>query len=261
MTQVTLDVLHGATSEEATGFFADTDAEALVEALRRTGDEELRALVGRDEIRLPAVRGVLSRLHEYADPDRLAALSGTVRIDLTRDDARLGHHLLRIGSGTITVDTDVPASAASDVVLGTTVVGFVRLVSGQGNAALDFLAGRLHVEGDAALALAVGGLFTIPGTDEVAVDPTALDPVDVARALTGVPVEHLREVAKAHGATPARVALAWLLHKPAVTAPIIGVSRASQLEDALAALSLGLTPPEIERLEADYTPRSGRGFL
>lgn len=194
VTQVTLDVLHGATPEEATAFFADTDAEALVEALRRAGDDQLRALVGRDEIRLPAVRGVLSRLYEYADADRLAALDGTVRIDLTRDDARLGHHLLQIASGTITVETDVPASAASDVVLGTTVVGFVRLVSGQGNAALDFLAGRLHVEGDAALALAVGGLFTIPGTDEVAVDPTALDPVDVARALTGVPVEHLREV-------------------------------------------------------------------
>ena len=194
MTQVTLDVLHRATADEATRFFADADAEALVEALRHTGDDELRALVGRDEIRLPAVRGVLSRLHEYADPDRLAALTGTVRIDLTRDDARLGHHLLRIGSGLITVEADVPAAAPSDVVLGTSVIGFVRLVSGQGNAALDYLAGRLHVEGDAGLALAVGGLFTIPGTDEIAVDPSALDPVDVARALAGVPVEHLREV-------------------------------------------------------------------
>lgn len=194
MTQVTLDVLHLATADEATRFFADADAEALVEALRHTGDDELRALVGRDEIRLPAVRGVLSRLHEYADPVRLAALSGTVRIDLTRDDARLGHHLLRIGFGSITVEADVPATAPSDVVLGTSVIGFVRLVSGQGNAALDYLAGRLHVEGDAGLALAVGGLFTIPGTDEIAVDPSALDPVDVARALAGVPVEHLREV-------------------------------------------------------------------
>lgn len=194
MTQVTLDVLHRATADEATRFFADADADALVEALRHTGDDELRALVGRDEIRLPAVRGVLSRLHEYADPDRLAALTGTVRIDLTRDDARLGHHLLQIGSGSITVEADVPAAAPSDVVLGTSVIGFVRLVSGQGNAALDYLAGRLHVEGDAGLALAVGGLFTIPGTDEIAVDPSALDPVDVARALAGVPVEHLREV-------------------------------------------------------------------
>jgi putative sterol carrier protein len=140
------------------------------------------------------VRGVLSRLHEYADPDRLASATGTVRIDLTRDDARLGHHLLRLVPGAIEVEVDVPASAPADVVLGTSVVGFIRLVSGQGDAALDYLAGRLHVQGDAALALTVGGLFTIPGTDAVAVDPTALDPVDVARALAGVPISHLREV-------------------------------------------------------------------
>ncbi len=105
MTQVTLAVLHAATAEEATRFFADTDAEALVEALRETSDDELRALVGREEIRVTAVRGVLSRLHEYADPDRLAATAGTVRIDLTRDDARLGHHLLRGSVPTVSRST------------------------------------------------------------------------------------------------------------------------------------------------------------
>lgn len=194
MTQVTFEPLRTATAAEATRFFADTDAVALVDAIRLASDEELRRLVGREEIRVPAVRGVLSRLHEYADPDRLASATGTVRIDLTRDDARLGHHLLRLVSGAIEVEVDVPASAPADVVLGTGVVGFIRLVSGQGDAALDYLAGRLHVQGDAALALTVGGLFTIPGTDAVAVDPAALDPVDVARALAGVPTSHLREV-------------------------------------------------------------------
>ena len=49
---------------------------------------ELRRLVTREEIRVPAVQRVLSRLHEYADEARLATTSGTVRIDLTRDDAR-----------------------------------------------------------------------------------------------------------------------------------------------------------------------------
>ena len=194
MTRVTLDLLHTATADEATTFFTDSDAEALVAAIRETSDAELRTLVAREEIRVPAVRGVLSRLHEYADEARLATLTGTVRIDLTRDDARLGHHLLRLGPTRIDVEVDVPASTPADVVLATTVVGFIRLVSGQGNAALDFLAGRLDVEGDADLALAVGGLFTIPGTHAVAVDPTALDPVEVARALVGVPTEHLRHV-------------------------------------------------------------------
>ena len=194
MTQVTLDLLHSATAEQASTFFAESDAEALVAAIRETSDQELRTLVQREEIRVPAVRGVLSRLHEYADEARLAATTGTVRIDLTRDDARLGHHLLRIDATGIGVEVDVDARTAADVVLATTVVGFIRLVSGQGDAALDFLAGRLDVEGDAVLALNLGGLFTIPGTDAVAVDPAALDPVDVARALVGVPTDHLRRV-------------------------------------------------------------------
>lgn len=194
MTQVTLDPLHTATAEQAGAFFSGSDAVALVEAIRASSDEELRSLVGREEIRVPAVAGVLSRLHEYADPARLAETTGTVRVDLTRDDARLGHHLLRLSGDRIEVEVDVPATTPSDVVLATTVVGFIRLVSGQGDAALDFLAGRLDVEGDAALALAVGGLFTIPGTDAVAVDPSALDPVEVARALGGVPARHVRHV-------------------------------------------------------------------
>lgn len=194
MTQVALERLRTATADEASTFFAETDAEALVTAIRETDDAELRALVQREEIRVPAVRGVLSRLHEYADESRLAETTGTVRIDLTRDDARLGHHLLRISAQGIEVGVDVEARTDADVVLATTVVGFIRLVSGQGDAALDFLAGRLDVEGDANLALGVGGLFTIPGTDAAAVDPTALDPVDVARALVGVPTDHLRKV-------------------------------------------------------------------
>lgn len=194
MTQVTLDLLHTATAAEAATFFAESDAEALVAAIRETSDAELRRLVTREEIRVPAVQGVLSRLHEYADEARLATTTGTVRIDLTRDDARLGHHLLRLTPTRIEVEVDVDPRTPADVVLATTVVGFIRLVSGQGNAALDFLAGRLDVEGDAGLALGVGGLFTIPGTDAFAVDPTALDPVEVARALAGVPTKHLQKV-------------------------------------------------------------------
>lgn len=194
MTQVTLAPLRTASADEATAFLADTPAEELVGAIRATSDEELRRLVAREEIRVPAVRGVLSRLQEYADPARLAVLAGTVRVDLTRDDARLGHHLLVLGDGSIGVRVDVPADEPADLVLATSVLGFIRLVSGQGDAALDYLAGRLLLQGDAALALAVGGLFTVPGTGSVAVDPTALDPVAVATALQGVPTEHLREV-------------------------------------------------------------------
>lgn len=241
MTQVTLAPLWTATADEATRFFAETDAVVLVEAIRLTSDDELRRLVGREEIRVPAVRGVLSRLHEYADPDRLATTTGTVRIDLTRDDARLGHHLLRLSARGVEVEVDVPPSSAADVVLGASVIGFIRLVSGQGDAALDYLAGRLHVQGDAALALAVGGLFTIPGTDAVAVDPTALDPVEVARALVGVPTSHLREV-MAGGFRP--VVLDEIFRR---LPDFVNPRRAARLELTVAFRLLGAPDGEPER--------------
>jgi len=52
----------------------------------------------------------------------------------------------------------------------------------------------------------------------------------------------------------AQVALAWLLSRPGLTAPIIGASKPYQLEDALAALSIQLSTEEIERLEEPYEP-------
>jgi len=67
-------------------------------------------------------------------------------------------------------------------------------------------------------------------------------------------VDRLSEIAKARGASNAQVALAWMLAKPGVTAPIIGASKAYQLDDALAALKIQLTPEEISRLEEPYEP-------
>ncbi|MGE5441918.1 MAG: aldo/keto reductase [Bacteroidota bacterium] len=67
-------------------------------------------------------------------------------------------------------------------------------------------------------------------------------------------VDRLNEVAGERGAPPARVALAWLLHKPGVTAPIVGATKVGHLEDALAATELELSPDEISRLEEPYRP-------
>jgi len=67
-------------------------------------------------------------------------------------------------------------------------------------------------------------------------------------------------LAKARGATMAQVALAWLLHKPEVTAPIVGITRPEQLSDALGAVALTLDAAEIATLEAPYTPRAVAGF-
>jgi aryl-alcohol dehydrogenase-like predicted oxidoreductase len=58
----------------------------------------------------------------------------------------------------------------------------------------------------------------------------------------------------ARGVPAAQVALAWLLHKPAVTAPIVGATEVEHLNDALAAEQLTLSDEEIARLEEPYAP-------
>jgi 1-deoxyxylulose-5-phosphate synthase len=67
-------------------------------------------------------------------------------------------------------------------------------------------------------------------------------------------VDVVREVAGERDTVPAQIALAWLLGKPAVTAPIVGATKLRHLEDALAAVDLTLSSDEVERLEAPYRP-------
>jgi 1-deoxyxylulose-5-phosphate synthase len=67
-------------------------------------------------------------------------------------------------------------------------------------------------------------------------------------------VERVAEVAKERGVPSAQVALAWLLHKPGVTAPIVGATKLAHLEDALAAEQLNLSDEELTRLEEPYAP-------
>ncbi|MET7402775.1 aldo/keto reductase [Dactylosporangium sp. NPDC005572] len=62
------------------------------------------------------------------------------------------------------------------------------------------------------------------------------------------------EVARERGVAPAQIALAWLLSRPAVTAPIVGATKLAHLEDAIAATSVTLDEKEIARLEAPYVP-------
>ena len=67
-------------------------------------------------------------------------------------------------------------------------------------------------------------------------------------------VDRVVEIAAARGVKPAQVALAWILSKPGVSAPIVGASKPYQLEDALGALSIKLSEDEIKRLEEPYEP-------
>jgi 1-deoxyxylulose-5-phosphate synthase len=82
-----------------------------------------------------------------------------------------------------------------------------------------------------------------PFTDYLYAQPTDFDVV-----------ERVAEVGEERGVPPAQVALAWLLHRPGVTAPIVGATKPGHLEDALAAEQLELSPEEIARLEEPYVP-------
>ncbi|RKH52049.1 aldo/keto reductase [Corallococcus interemptor] len=73
-------------------------------------------------------------------------------------------------------------------------------------------------------------------------------------------VEAVKQVAEGRKAPPAQVSLAWLLSKPAVTAPIIGATKPEHLEDAVKAVTLKLTPEEVKALEAPYKPHAVRGL-
>nr|WP_294518305.1 aldo/keto reductase [uncultured Rhodopila sp.] len=73
-------------------------------------------------------------------------------------------------------------------------------------------------------------------------------------------VERVAEVAARRGVPRAQVALAWLLAKPFVTAPIVGATKLQHLEDALAAVSLKLSAEEIAALEEPYVPHAVAGF-
>ena len=72
-------------------------------------------------------------------------------------------------------------------------------------------------------------------------------------------VDRVAEVAAARGVPAAQVALAWLLHKPGVTAPIAGATKLEHLDDAVAAAQLALDADEVARLEEPYVPHSIAG--
>ena len=73
-------------------------------------------------------------------------------------------------------------------------------------------------------------------------------------------VERVAQLAASRGVAMSQIALAWMLGKRAVTAPIVGATKPGQLEDAVAALSLSLGAEEVDRLEEPYVPHRIAGF-
>ena len=73
-------------------------------------------------------------------------------------------------------------------------------------------------------------------------------------------VDRVGQIAEARGVSQAQIALAWMLGKPVITAPIVGATKPNHLKDAVAALSLHLTPEEVAALEEPYIPHAVVGF-
>ncbi len=74
-------------------------------------------------------------------------------------------------------------------------------------------------------------------------------------------VDRVTEIASARGVSNAQVALAWMLEKPFITAPIVGASKMQHLEDAIAALEVKLSPEEVLKLEELYQPHKISGHV
>jgi putative sterol carrier protein len=189
--------LAGMAVEELDRFFYETDAELIVALVQGTADRDIERLLSDDAVRGAAVGSVLARLDEYAVPERLASVKGTVAFRLALPKRGEERYLLEFQEGG--VDVVPPAggpgvAAEPDVTISCSMLDFVRLVTGGVNAALLYLGDRLGIEGDEMLALEVGGVFRVPGTENVAVDPMALDPVDVAVAIAKVKDAHLHAV-------------------------------------------------------------------
>ncbi|MET8536558.1 aldo/keto reductase [Streptomyces sp. NPDC005065] len=73
-------------------------------------------------------------------------------------------------------------------------------------------------------------------------------------------VERVAAIAEERGIPRAQVALAWVAQQPGVIAPIVGATKPHHLDDAIAALSVELTPEELKQLEEPYTPHAVAGF-
>ncbi|WNM28498.1 aldo/keto reductase [Demequina capsici] len=97
------------------------------------------------------------------------------------------------------------------------------------------------------------GTTTARNSNDPVADATFLD--------TDKPiVDAVQKIAETRGVPMARVALAWVLRNPIVSAPIVGATKVTHLDDAVAALDIDLTDDEVTALEEHYRPRNPAGF-
>ncbi|HNT26207.1 MAG TPA: aldo/keto reductase [Anaerolineales bacterium] len=92
-------------------------------------------------------------------------------------------------------------------------------------------------------------------------DPIARQKYDASAEADKAVIERVAEVAQKHGVPRAHIALAWLLQKAPVVAPVIGATKISHLETAVEALAVQLSPEDMTRLEERYVPHAPVGLI
>ena len=92
-------------------------------------------------------------------------------------------------------------------------------------------------------------------------DSTAQALYDRTKAADDAVIASLKAVAERHGRPMAQVAYAWVATRPAITAPIVGISKPGQFEDAVKALEIGLTAEDVAQLEQHYMPKPIAGHV
>jgi len=100
-----------------------------------------------------------------------------------------------------------------------------------------------------------------PQTERAKTDTFGKALYEKTEAIDKLVIDRVNEIARGRGLPAAQIALAWVLHKPVVTSPIVGATKPRHLEDAVAAVTVKLSSEEIARLEELYQPHSApEGF-
>ncbi len=186
--------LDGIEPDELDEHFASVDAAEIATMLGQATDAELKELIADESIRAAALGAGFDRFADFAVPEQLATMDGVVRFVVGRDRGIDETYDAHFANGTVEVH---PADDRQpDVTISTDALTFLRLLSGTASAALLVLAGTIKVSGDEELALRTGGVFRVPGQEGVAVDPAALDAVEVAGVISKAKDSHLQHVMK-----------------------------------------------------------------
>lgn len=96
-------------------------------------------------------------------------------------------------------------------------------------------------------------------TTRAQTDQVARRLYDRTREQDDAVVAAVRQVAERHGRPPAQIAFAWVASRPGITAPIVGISKLHQFDDAIAALEVSLSDEDVAALEAPYRPKPVAG--